>query len=103
METLMNIGPGYAGWLVWIVWALIGAFEALAAQKCVGGKRVLLFDLTIGIVAAVIGGYLSICYVGSTPIQLFLISVLGAVFASFIGLWIVGGLLLYFTRKNGSD
>ena len=100
---MMSIAPGYAGWLVWIVWALIGAFEALAAQRCLGGKRILLFDLTIGIVAALIGGYLSICYLGSTPMQLFLISILSAIFASFIVLWIAGGLLLYFTRKDGLD
>lgn len=100
MDTIMNIGPGHAGWLVWVVWALIGVFEAMLAQRLLGGKRMMAFDLTVGIVAAVVGGYLSICYIGLAPVQLFLVSVLSAAFFGGLVLWLCGTLLIHFSNKD---
>ena len=103
METLMNVSPGEAGVLVWIVWALIGLFEALIAQRVIGGRRILMFDVIIGVVFAVLGGYCSTCSLGETPMQLFLISLLAAVFAGGIMLWIAGTLVQHFTKDEGLD
>lgn len=103
MEALMNVAPGQAGILVWIVWFLIGLFEALIAQRVLGGRRIMLFDIIIGVVFAVLGGYFSICSLGETPMQLFLISILASIFSAGIMLWIVGALVAHFTKDEGLD
>ncbi|MBD5175441.1 MAG: hypothetical protein HDT06_06445 [Bacteroidales bacterium] len=99
MDALMNVGPGSAGVLVWVLWALIGVFEALVAQRTLGGRRVGSLDITVGIVAAVLGGYLSLCWLDQEPMQLFLISILAAIFAGGIALWLTGVLLVHFSKK----
>ncbi len=97
MDTLMNLTPSHIGWLVWLVWVLIGVLGALWAQRLTG-KRTFLFDLIIAVVAAVLGGYLSTCFLGDTPVQLFLISILGAVFFAAAALWITGALMNHFRK-----
>ncbi len=100
MDELMNMTPENIGWLIWLVWALVGVFEALAAQRYMGGRRVLLFDLVIGVVAAVLGGYLSTQTLGDTPVQLFLISVLGAIFFGAAALMLTGLLMRHFRNDQ---
>lgn len=90
METLMGVSAGHIGILVWVVWALIGVFEALLAARIGTVARKLWLDVVAGAVAAVAGGYFSIDFVGDGPMQRFLISVLGAVFLGAVVLWIVG-------------
>ena len=103
METLMNIDHDFIGLLIWVVWALIGAFEALVMQRYMGGRRILWFDIIIGVVSAVIGGFLSTRFLGDTPLMLFLISILSAIFFSFIMLWIVGALVTFFRKDEHLD
>lgn len=90
MDTLASIAPGHAGLLIWLVWALIGLFEGLVASRVLGGRRIAFMDVVVGIVSACIGGFLSINFVGCTAIMLFLISILAAIFASALVLWLVG-------------
>ena len=92
MDTLAAISPGHAGLLIWFVWALIGLFEGLLAARVLGGRRILFMDIVVGVVAAVLGGILSTNFVGDTPVQLFLLSVLAAIFFSALVLWIVGAI-----------
>lgn len=92
MDTLAAISPGHAGLLIWFVWALIGIFEGLLAARVLGGRRILFMDIVVGVVAAVLGGILSTNFVGDTPVQLFLLSVLAAIFFSALVLWIVGAI-----------
>ncbi len=92
METLASISPGHAGLLIWLVWGLIGLFEGLVASRVLGGRRILFMDIVVGIVAAVLGGILSTNFVGDTPVQLFLLSILAAIFFSALILWLVGAL-----------
>lgn len=92
MDTLASISPGHAGLLIWFVWALIGLFEGLLAARVLGGRRILFMDIVVGVVAAVLGGILSTNFVGDTPVQLFLLSVLAAIFFSALVLWIVGAI-----------
>lgn len=99
MDALMNIGPGSAGVLVWVLWALLGVFEALVAQRTLGGRRMLALDITVGVVASVIGGFLSLCWLDQAPIQMFLISILGAIFFGAAALWIAGAIYFHFTKK----
>ena len=92
MDTLAAISPGHAGLLIWLVWAMIGLFEGLVASRVLGGRRILFMDIVVGIVAAVPGGILSTNFIGDTPVQLFLLSVLAAVFFSALILWLVGAI-----------
>lgn len=92
METLFGISQNGIGVLVWLLWALIGAFEALLAAR-MSQKRNLVADLVTGIIAGVLGGYFSIHFAGDSPVQRFLISVMGAVFLAAAAMWIMGRLL----------
>ena len=92
METLFGISQNGIGMLVWLLWALIGAFEALLAAR-MSQKRNLVADLVTGLIAGVLGGYFSIHFAGDSPVQRFLISVMGAVFLAAAAMWIMGRLL----------
>lgn len=94
MDAIATISPGHAGILIWTVWGLIGLFEGLVASSVLGRRRVVFIDVVIGIVSAILAGILSTNFIGDTPVQLFLISVMAAIFASALVLWIFG-LLLY--------
>lgn len=103
MTQLMNVSTDHIGWLVWMVWILIGVFASMVAQRYTGGRRTFLFDLVIGVVASVLGGYLSTRFLGDTPVQLFLLSVLGAVFFVAAALWVTGSLTARFRKGEGPD
>ena len=92
METLFGISQNGIGVLVWLLWALIGAFEALLAAR-MSQKRNLVADLVTGVIAGVFGGYFSIHFAGDSPVQRCLISVMGAVFLAAAAMWIMGRLL----------
>ena len=94
MDAIATISPGHAGILIWTVWGLIGLFEGLVASRVLGRRRVVCIDVVIGIVSAILAGILSTNFIGDTPVQLFLISVMAAIFASALVLWIFG-ILLY--------
>lgn len=92
MHALMDISAGSAGWLVWLLWALVGIFAALFAGR-LSTRRVLWADIVTGVAAAVIGGYLSVNFLGDTPLQLFLISIMGALFFAAAALYILARLI----------
>ena len=99
MDTFASISPGHAGLLIRFVWALIGIFEGLVASRVLGGRRILFMDIVVGVVAAVLGGILSTNFIGDTPVQLFLLSVLAAIFFSALVLWLVGT-IFYKNEEN---
>ncbi|MCM1067953.1 MAG: hypothetical protein NC418_10310 [Muribaculaceae bacterium] len=103
MDCLMNISPDHIGWLVWAVWALIGLFGALWMQRYTGGHRTFLFDLVIGVVASLLGGFLSTRFLGDSPVQLFLLSVLASVFFTAAALWATGALIAHFRKDDPGD
>ena len=90
MEGFIAVSPGHAGVIIWIVWILIGLFEGLVASKVLGGRRIAFLDAVVGMVAAAIGGILSTNFIGDTPMMLFLISILAAIFTSALVLWLAG-------------
>lgn len=100
METLFGISQNGIGVLVWLLWALIGAFEALLAARMSQKRNLVadlvtgvIADLVTGVIAGVFGGYFSIHFAGDSPVQRFLISVMGAVFLAAAAMWIMGRLL----------
>lgn len=100
MNDAMTIGHDHIGLLVWLVWALIGVFAALFAQRFTGGRRTFMFDLVIAVVAAVLGGLLSVNFVGDTPVQLFLLSVLASAFFAAAALWVTASLIDHFRKEQ---
>lgn len=100
METMIAISPEKVGILIWIIWGLIGVVAALLAQRFMPLRQMLVFNMIISVVAACIGGFLSVQYVGGTTMMLFFISILGAIFFAGIMLWIVGALTIHFSNKQ---
>lgn len=93
------VGSEAIGILVWLLWALIGALCGMVAARMGAGRAVLWFDIIIGAVAAVIGAYLSVQFLGDTATQLFLLSLLAAAFSAGIVLWIASMMMIRFFRK----
>ena len=100
MSDLYVVSADKAGILIWVLWALIGAFEALFLSRTIGSRRMLLFDLIVGVVCAVLGGYSSTQFLGDTPTQMFLLSILLAVLGGAVGLWITGALFYHFSEED---
>ena len=99
MSELIAITPERIGWLIWVVWGAIGVLAGMVSSRFVG-PRTVFFCIIIGVVAAVFGGYLSTCFLGGGAVQLFLLSVLGAVFGAGIVLWIVAALTSHFRKDE---
>ena len=99
MSELIAITPERIGWLIWVVWGAIGVLAGIVSSRFVG-PRTVFFCIIIGVVAAVFGGYLSTCFLGGGAVQLFLLSVLGAVFGAGIVLWIVAALTSHFRKDE---
>lgn len=99
MSELIAITPERIGWLIWVVWGAIGVLAGIVSSRFVG-LRTVFFCIIIGVVAAVFGGYLSTCFLGGGAVQLFLLSVLGAVFGAGIVLWIVAALTSHFRKDE---
>lgn len=94
----MDITGEGIGLAIWAVWVLIGVFAGLVTARVTGvGTKA--FNVIIGIAAAVIGGYLTTCYIGSSPLQLFLVSLLGAAFFSAAALWCTAALMAHYRKK----
>lgn len=96
---LIEITPERTGIVIWLVWAVIGLVAALIAKRSTG-RGTLFFDVIIGVVAALLGGTLTVSYIGGGPVQLFLISVLGAVFFAAAALLLTGWLISFFRRRE---
>lgn len=93
MEALFGTAAGSVGILIWLLWAFIGLFEAFGASRVQRG-RILWADTLAGVLAAMAGGYFCIDFVGDSPTQRLLVSILGAVFLCTAVLWITGRLLI---------
>jgi uncharacterized membrane protein YeaQ/YmgE (transglycosylase-associated protein family) len=71
----LTLSPG--GWLVWIIVGLVAGF--LASQFVKGGGYGLIGDLVVGLLGAVIGGFLVGFFVHTT------VGLLGSIVVAFIG------------------
>lgn len=102
MNELIAITPEKTGWLIWLVWAAVGVVGAAVCRSWTG-RRTFLFDLVIGVVAGLSGGFLTTCFIGGGAVQLFLLSVLSAVFFVVVALWITGALIAHFRKDEHLD
>ena len=60
----MVVTPEHTGILVWFIWALIGVAAALITQRIAAQPGMLVFNIIVGIAGALIGGFLSVQFVG---------------------------------------
>lgn len=90
MENIwLGVSEHSVGILVWLLWAAICALEALLASRIAAGRN-LAADIVTGCIAALLGGYCSLQYLGDTPVMRLLVSVLAAIFLATAALWILG-------------
>ena len=81
-----------------ISWLVVGVLGGLVCAWIYGGKRLLVFDLIIGVLGAIAGGWGSVVAMGDTSQYLYIISILTALFVAALALWFFN-ILLTRTRK----
>lgn len=99
MDELMNTFTGGMGAMVWLLWLAIGCFSAVVSARYMPGRKIG-WILLVGAVSAVLGGYLTVNFLGDSPVQLFLLSLLGCVFFCAAALWLFAALTK--GKKNGN-
>ena len=76
------------------LWIVIGLVVAFVADSFAGGRRTLIYNLVIGLIGSIFGGYFSAEMVGEgTPGQ-FIISVLCSAFLSTAAVYIFNQMIL---------
>lgn len=91
MEELMNVSTDGVGVMVWLLWLAIGCFSAVVSARYMPGRKFGWILLT-GAVAGVLGGFLTVDFLGDTYMQLLLLSLLGCVFFCAAALWLFAAL-----------
>ena len=76
-----------------VSWFVIGIVGGIVCSLLYGGKRLLVFDLIIGVLGAIAGGWGSVVAMGDTSQYLFVISLMTAVFVAALALWFFNILL----------
>lgn len=70
------------------LWIVIGLVVAFVADSFAGGKRTLVYNLVIGLVGSIFGGYFSAVMIGDSTQGQFIISILCSVFLSIAAVYI---------------
>lgn len=87
------------GTITIVSWIIVGIVGGLLAAMISGGKRLVVYDIVIGIVGAIAGGWGSAIVVGDSSQYQYVISVLTAVFVAALAMWLFNVLLLRSLRK----
>lgn len=87
------------GTITIVSWIIVGIVGGLLAAMISGGKRLVVYDIIIGIVGAIAGGWGSAIVVGDSSQYQYVISVLTAVFVAALAMWLFNVLLLRSLRK----
>lgn len=82
----------------WVAWIVVGMAVGLMAGRALGGRRVVVIDMLVGIAGACLGGWASDLALGDDTPQLFIISVLVALFVSGGLLWLFDAVWQMFNR-----
>lgn len=81
-------------WLSVVSWLAIGAVSAVITAMFAGGRRMLLYDITVGVVSAMAGGWGSVVMMGDNTRQMYIISCLTAVLFAGAALWVFNMMLM---------
>lgn len=75
--------------VTWSLWIAVGIVVALVSAGLQGGSRRLGYDLFVGVVASVLGGWCSSVIAGDTTKAQLIVSVLCALFFSVLAVYIL--------------
>lgn len=92
--------PLYSSTWAWGSWIIIGIVAGLMCGYILPGRRIMFFDIVIGTLGAVIGGWSSAIMIGDHTPQAFAIAALVALFVSGCTLWIYNTILIKLDRKR---
>lgn len=79
--------------VTWSLWIAVGIVVALVSAGYVGGRRRLGYDLFVGVVSSIGGGWCSSVIYGDATKGQLIVSVLCAVFASVLCVYILNRLV----------
>lgn len=79
--------------VTWSLWVAVGIVVALVAAGFVGGRQRLGYDLFVGVVTSVLGGWCSMVIAGDATKSQLIVSVLCALFASVLCVWILNAVV----------
>lgn len=85
--------PIYYDLWAWATWIAIGIVAGLVASYFLPGQRSRTFDVIIGIVGAIAGGWASAIAIGDNTKQTYVIAALVALFIAGAALWLYNTLL----------
>ncbi len=86
--------------LTWILWVVAGLVVAFIAAGLFGGRRLLGYDLLVGVVCSILGGWCSAVIAGDATRSQLIVSVLCAVLLSVLGVYILNRRALRGTRRG---
>lgn len=86
----------------WLLWVAIGIVTALLAAALFGGRRLLGFDLFVGLVGAVAGGFGSVLIIGDNTPGLMIISSMTAFFCCLLTVYVYNRLVFRSESKNNN-
>lgn len=84
----------------WLMWVGAGIVVSLVSAGFYGGRRMLGYDLFVGVVCALLGGWCSAYIAGENIPQLAIVSVLCAVLLAVVGVWLLNRYSMRSTRNR---
>ena len=85
--------PLYTSAWAWASWIIIGIVAGLMASYFLPGKRLVWFDILIGLVGSIAGGWCAAIAIGDHTPQSFAIAALVALFIAGAALWLYNTLM----------
>lgn len=94
------MNPLYLNCWAWASWLFIGLLSGLMCGYFLPGRRIVTFDILIGLAGAVAGGWGSALAIGDSSSQTFAIAALVALFVAGALLWVYNRLLIRFDSNK---
>ena len=88
-------------WDSLLTWILVGCAGGVLCAVIFGGRRLLVYDIVIGVLGAVAGGWGSAIAMGDSTQYLYIVSSLTALFVAAVALWLFNVLLA--RGRRGGD
>lgn len=82
----------------WIIWVGAGLAVAFVAAGLLGGRKMLGYDLFVGIAGSILGGFCSACIAGDSTVSELIMSVMFSVFLSILGVYLLNRLVVRHTH-----
>lgn len=81
------------------LWVAVGLVVACVADSLMGGRRTIVYDVILGLVASLFGGYFSSAMMGDATKGQLIVSVLCAAFLSGAAVYIFNRIILRENRR----